>query len=63
VSETCYEHGSFTSIVITADGKLAALDEGLFSAGEIQPQLTRVHCHDCGHNWHPRRHFTGVIDD
>lgn len=63
VAEVCHEHGSFSSIVVTEDGQLAALDEAVFSAGDIQPKLTRVHCHDCGHNWHPRRNFAGHITE
>jgi hypothetical protein len=60
--ETRYDHAEFNGgLFIRDDGKLAALGDGYFSPGDVQPKLTEIECESCGHSWHPRRDFAGTV--
>ena len=61
LTEVCHEIGTWADgLVLTADGKIAARGDQWREAGEIQPALTRISCDGCGHEWHPRRRFSGA---
>lgn len=58
--ETRHEHAEWDGgLIVDADGQIRAWGDGIFTPGDIQSQLTRIECEDCGHDWHPRRWFAG----
>lgn len=60
--ETHLEHAEFDGgLFVNGEGRIEARGNGIFTAGEIQPGLTRVECLSCGHEWRPRREFTGTM--
>jgi len=58
LNEVRHEY-AFAAGLVLVDNKIWATRPADFEAGEIQPDLTRVTCHDCGHHWRPRRRFAG----
>lgn len=59
--ETRHEHAEYEgSLFVTDEGRIEARGEVRFTAGEIQPALTRIGCESCGHEWRPRRQFSGI---
>ena len=59
--ETHLEHAEFDGgLFVSEEGRIEARGDAHFTAGEIQPALTRIKCMSCGHEWHPRRAFAGT---
>lgn len=61
--ETRYEHAEYDGgLFVNEQGRIQALDSGISTPGEIQPELTRIECTACGYDWHPRRPFAGSVE-
>jgi hypothetical protein len=61
--ETRHEHAEIVGgLVINEEGRIEGHGDAWFTPGEIQPQLTRIECNGCGHEWRPRRLFAGIKD-
>lgn len=58
--ETYHEHGQYDGgLFVNDEGQIQARGGATMRQGEVQPNLTRIECESCGHDWHPRRPFTG----